>query len=196
MSDTIERKARFTSMDEGTREDWEAIVAHEAVFVNGLADRILAHLRLLDDNYSGFAISRLQHSWQTAHRACRDGRDEEYVVCAVLHDIGDIIGPFNHADIAAAMLKPFVSEQNLWMVKYHALFQGYHYFHHLGMDRNARDQFRGHPFFDYTAEFCAQYDQCSFDPAYETLPLSEFEPMVRRVINMPRQPLFAMPSAA
>src|SRR6185503_8177698 len=115
-------------------------------------------------------------------RAHRDGRDEEYVVCALLHDTGDTLGSMNHADIATAILKPFVSEQNLWMVEKHGVFQGYYFFEHLGLDKNLREEFRSHPWFDYTEEFCAKYDQSSFDPGYESMPLDAFEPMVRNVM--------------
>ena len=122
---------------------------------------------MLDGDYGGFPVDRLTHSLQTATLAQRDGRDEEYVVCALLHDIGDTLGSFNHPDIAAAILKPFVCEENLWMVEKHGIFQGYYFFHHLGMDRNMRDQFRGHPYFERTEEFCAKYDGPAFDPQGE-----------------------------
>ena len=150
----------------------------------------MAHLRLLDGDYGGFAVDRLTHSLQTATRAQRDGRDDEYVVCALLHDIGDTLGSFNHPDIAAAILKPFVAEENLWMVEKHGIFQGYYFFHHLGMDRNMRDQYREHPHFARTVEFCAKYDGPAFDPQGETLPLSFFEPMVRRVFAAPKQTIY------
>src|SRR5512139_414137 len=133
-----ERKAVFRQMTDGTQEDWMIIGANAMAFNRKLPDRVLAHLRLLDGDFGGYAVDRLTHSLQTATRAHRDGRDEEYVVCALLHDIGDTLGSLNHADIAAAILKPFVSEQNLWMVEKHALFQGFYFFEHLGLDRNLR----------------------------------------------------------
>jgi predicted HD phosphohydrolase len=151
---------------------------------------VLAHLRLLDGDYGGFAVDRLTHSLQTATLAHRDGRDEEYVVCALLHDIGDTLGSFNHADVAAAIVKPFVSEENHWMVEQHAVFQGYYFFHHIGGDRNLRDRFRGHPSFERTAEFCARYDGPAFDPKGETLPLDFFEPMLRRVMAFPKRSMY------
>ena len=123
-------------------------------FIVELPDRVLAHLKMLQGDCGGFAIDRLEHCLQTATRAHRDGRDEEYVVCALLHDMGDILGPRNHADVAAAILKPFVSEQNHWMVEKHAIFQGYYFFHHLGLDRNMREEFRDHPWYAVTEEFC------------------------------------------
>lgn len=177
-------------MEDGTQEDWMIIGASAMNFNRGLPDRVLTHLSLLNGDFGGYAVDRFEHSLQTATRAHRDGRDEEYVVCALLHDIGDTLGSMNHADIGAAILKPFVSEQNLWMLEKHAIFQGYYFFEHLGLDKNMRDEFRDHPWFDYTAEFCAKYDQTAFDPAYDTLPLATFEPMVRNVMQRPRRSIY------
>ena len=190
MSDASHARARFTSMERGTADDWAVISSYFPDFARGLPDRVLAHLRLLDGDYGGFAVDRLTHSLQTATLAHRDGRDEEYVVCALLHDIGDTLGSFNHADVAAAIVKPFVSEENHWMVEQHAVFQGYYFFHHIGGDRNLRERFRGHPAFDRTAEFCARYDGPAFDPKGETLPLEFFEPMLRRVMAFPKRSMY------
>jgi predicted HD phosphohydrolase len=183
-------RAKFHSMLEGTREDWAIIATNQAAFAQALPDRVLAHLRLLAGDYGGFAVDRLQHSLQTATRALRDGQGDEYVVCALLHDIGDTLGTFNHADIAASILKPFVSEQNLWMVEQHAVFQGYYFFEYLDLDRHMRERFRRHPWFELTAEFCAKYDQSAFDPDYDTLPLEVFEPMVRTLMARPRRSIY------
>ena len=185
-----EERAKFRAMQEGTAEDWNIISGHFKSFSTGLPDRIMTHLKLLDGDYGGFPIDRLEHSLQTATRAHRDGRDEEYVVCALLHDIGDTLGSFNHPDVAAAILKPFVSEENLWMVEKHGVFQGYYFFHHLGMDRHLREQFKDHPLYQYTAEFCAKYDAPAFDPDYESEPLEFFEPMLRRVFARPRRSIY------
>ncbi|HKY77766.1 MAG TPA: HD domain-containing protein [Acidimicrobiia bacterium] len=184
-------QAAFTGMEESTAEDWAIIGRNFVAHGKGLADRILAHLELLDGDFGGFQVDRLTHSLQTATRAFRAGEDEEYVVCALLHDIGDTLGSYNHADIAAAIVRPFVSEENHWMVEKHAIFQGYFFFHHLGMDRNLREQFRGHPAFERTARFCELYDSPAFDPAGETLPLEHFAPMVRRLFEVPRQTLYS-----
>jgi predicted HD phosphohydrolase len=184
-------RAAFTNMEHCEKRDWEIIGASFVPFAQRLPDRVLAHLRLLDGDYGGFAIDRLQHSLQSATRAQQAGEDEEYVVCALLHDIGDTLGSFNHSEIAAAVLKPFVSEANLWMVEKHAIFQGYYYFHHVGMDRDARERFRGHAWFDRTARFCELYDAPAFDPKGETLPLEFFEPMVRRFFAGPKRTLFS-----
>jgi predicted HD phosphohydrolase len=180
---TSEARARFHAMSEGTQDDWMIIAQAAGEFSMGLPQRIIAHLNLLKGDCGGFAVDRYEHSLQTATRALRDGRDEEYVVCALLHDIGDTLGPRNHADIGAAILKPFVSEQNHWMVANHAIFQGYYFFDYLGLDRNMRDQFKGHPWYEYTAQFCHLYDQNSFDPAFDSEPLETFIPMLERVLT-------------
>src|SRR5438132_9670442 len=176
----------FTRMMDATREDYAVIARHALGFTQGLPDRILRHLALLAGDTGGFAVDRLTHSLQTATRAHRDGRDEEYVVCALLHDIGDTLGSFNHPDIAAAILKPFVSPENLAMVEKHGIFQGYYFFHHLGMDRNLRDQFAGQALYERTLEFCEKYDAPAFDAHYDSLPLEFFEPMLRRVMAQPK----------
>ena len=182
--------AQFTHMQDGTAEDWQLIAQDFMAHAAKLPDRILSHLKLLDGDFGGFPIDRLTHSLQTATLAHRDGRDEEYVVCALLHDIGDTLGSYNHPDIAAAMLKPFVSAENHWMVEKHGVFQGYYFFHHLGMDRYLREQFKDHPQYQATIDFCARYDAAAFDPEGEVLPLEFFEPMLRRVFAQPKQSLY------
>jgi predicted HD phosphohydrolase len=189
-SDLHGDQAQFKSMMEGTQEDWAIIAGHSKAFNKGLADRVLAHLRLLDGDYGGFPIDRLTHSLQSATLAHRDGMNEEYVVCALLHDIGDTLGSYNHPDIAAAILKPFVSEANHWMVANHGIFQGYYFFHHLGLDRDMRESYRNHPHFEHTARFCHRHDQNAFDPAYEAMPLEAFEPMVQRLFAAPKNSIY------
>jgi predicted HD phosphohydrolase len=185
-----EPRAAFTTMERSTVDDWAIIGASFVPFAQKLPDRVLAHLRLLDGDYGGFAVDRLTHSLQTATLAHRAGEDEEYVVCALLHDIGDTLGSFNHADIAGAILRPFVSEANQWMVEKHRIFQGYYFFHHIGLDRNAREEFRGHPWFERTALFCEKYDGPAFDPKLETMPLEAFEPMLRRLFAAPKRSIY------
>ena len=187
---TTSPRAEFHAMTEGTKADWDVIAGEALHMYAGLPDRVLAHLRLLDNDYGGFAVDRLTHSLQTATRAANANRDDEYVFAALLHDIGDTLGSFNHADIAAAIVKPFLDDRNQWMVEKHAIFQGYYFFHHLGLDRDLREKFRGHEYFDYTEEFCAEYDQPAFDPAYPTLPLEHFEPLVRSIMARPRRSIY------
>jgi predicted HD phosphohydrolase len=183
-------RATFTNMEASTQADWMKIGASFIPYARALPERVLAHLRLLDGDFGGFPVDRLTHCLQTATRAHRDGRDEEYVVCALLHDIGDTLGTYNHPDIAAAILKPFVSEGNHWMVANHGIFQGYYFFHHIGMDRNMRDAFRAQPHYAQTEEFCAKYDGPAFDAKAETLPLEHFEPMLRRVFAQPKNSIY------
>jgi len=190
MSKDDRPRATFTTMETSTQSDWNVIGAEFVRFGQGLPDRILQHLKLLDGDYGGFPVDRLTHSLQTATRAHADGRDEEYVVCALLHDIGDTLGSYNHPEVAAAILKPFVSEANHWMVEKHGIFQGYYFFHYVGLDRNMREALRGHPHFAYTEEFCAKYDGPAFDPKGETRPLSFFEPMLRRVFARPSRSMY------
>jgi predicted HD phosphohydrolase len=177
-------------MIDSTAADWEIIQREFLLYGRSLPDRILSHLKLLEGETGGFPVDRLTHSLQTATRAHRDGRDEEYVVCALLHDIGDTLGSFNHADVAAAMIKPFVSDKNHWMVAHHGIFQGYYFFHYIGLERNLRETFRGHPYFEHTEQFCALYDAPAFDARAETLPLEFFEPMLRRVFAAPRHSIY------
>src|SRR5690349_12214348 len=179
-------RAEFTSMAEGTQEDWNRIAAATSAYYPGLADRVTTHLRLLEGDHGGFNVDRLTHSLQTATRAYRANRDDDYIACALIHDIGDSLASYNHADIAAAILKPFVNEGYHWMIENHTVFQGYYFFDYVGRDRNERDKFAGHPYFDLTAEFCADFDGPSFEPEYPTMKLEEFEPLLRTFFANPK----------
>lgn len=192
METTIDQHAQFTDLQHSKAEDWKIIGEDFKIYASKLADRVIAHLQLLDGDFGGFPVDRLTHSLQTATRAHRDGKDEEYVICALLHDIGDTLGSFNHPDIAAAILKPFVSTENFEMIEKHGLFQAYYFFHFLGMDRNLRDQFKGQPLYERTLEFCEKYDAPAFDKNYDTLPLSFFEPMLRRLLAKPVNTIYTM----
>ena len=185
-----EQRAGFRSLAESSEADWAIVGSHFMAFNQGLPDRVLAHLKLLDGDYGGFPIDRLQHSLQTATRAHQAGESEPYVVMALLHDIGDTLGSYNHPDVAAAILKPFVDKKLHWMVEHHGIFQGYYFFHHLGMNRDMREAFRGHEHFEDTARFCELYDQAAFDGNYESAPLEFFEPMVGRVFARPINSLY------
>ncbi len=187
----MSKQAAFSHMEQSTAEDWAIILGELKPYAARLADRVLDHLKALEDDWGGLPVSRLTHCLQTATLAHRDGRDEEYVVCALLHDIGDTLGSYNHPDIAAAMLKPFVSPENVWMVQHHGFFQGYYFFHKIGLDPNMRDQFLNQPeLFARTAEFCDKFDAPAFNKDYDTLPLSFFEPMLRRIFSKPRHSMY------
>jgi predicted HD phosphohydrolase len=190
MTEHAEDRATFRAMTEGTQADWLKIASAAVDFNKDLPDRVLAHLKLLEGDCGGFAVDRMEHSLQSATLAHRDGMDEEYVVCALLHDIGDTLASYNHAELGATILKPFVSEDNHWMLQHHGIFQGYYFFHYLGLDRDMREQFRGHPSFERTAMFCARHDQNAFDPRYDTMPLETFVPMLRRVMERPKRSIY------
>ena len=176
------KQVGFTRMKDGTKEEYEFLAVHETQHTEGTADRLLKALVELDESLSGYQITRLGHSLQTSTRAWRDGADIDWVVAALLHDIGDIYAPYNHDEYAAAILKPFVREQCCWCVQTHGDFQMLYYGQHLdGFDQHKRERHRGHMYFDDCEAFCERWDQASFDPDYETLPLEFFAPVVREV---------------
>lgn len=175
-------KMHFHALDDMDEPDFEILRAvHERNLAN-LPDLLL---RMLDElgGDEAYPVDRRVHSLQAATRALRDGRDEEYVVVTLLHDVAETLGPLNHGEVIAAILKPFISEANLWMLEHHPLFQTYFYGSHVGIDPNGRDAYRDSPYFDRTAEFCALYDEVSFDPDYPSEPVETFVPMVRRVLG-------------
>ena len=171
-------KVTFTAMAHGSQTDYELLDKFHAEDTQDLADRVLDWLRAMDGE-SPYLITRLEHCLQTATRAERDGADDETVVCALLHDIGDFLAPANHSQVAAALLEPYVSEKNHWIVKHHGVFQGYYYFHFYGLDRDTREKYRDHEHYQACVDFCANWDQASFDPDYDTYPLEHFESRVR-----------------
>lgn len=180
------KTVEFRQMKDGTREEYEFLERIESQYVAALPDRILEALGGLAGALGGYRVSRLEHSLQTASRAEDDGADEEMVFGALLHDIGDVLAPANHAQYAAAVIRPYVREEVTWVVAHHGLFQLYYYAHHVGGDRHAREQYRDHPWFDACERFCERWDQAAFDPDYPTRPLEHFEPLVRRILS--RQP--------
>jgi predicted HD phosphohydrolase len=190
MNDQVMDRAKFHAMTEGTQADWDIIRGEAMVHSPQGGKRVLDHLRLLDGDVGGYPVDRLTHSLQTATRAHRDGRSESYIVMALLHDIGDTLGAYNHPDIAAAIIKPFVSEEEHWICEQHGIFQGVYFFEYLGLDKNLREQFRGHPHFEACADFCAKYDQNSFDPNYDHAPLEFFEPMVMKLFEKPQRSIY------
>ena len=175
---------KFTQMKDGDAEDYAFLTEHEIEYTKGTADRLLRALVSLDESLSGYQITRLGHSLQSATRAEADGADIDWIVAALLHDIGDIFAPYNHDEYAATILRPFVREQCTWVVEKHGDFQMLYYGHHLeGYDQHKRERHRGNAYFDDCSEFCERWDQASFDPDYENLPLDFFAPMVRKVFD-------------
>jgi len=175
----------FTRMQDGTREEYEFLDGLEDEYKAGLPERILEHLRKLEHSLSGYRINRLEHSLQGATRAFRAGEAEEMIVAVLLHDIGDELATYSHSEMAAAILRPFVSDKLYWIVKHHGVFQMYYYAHHCGGDRNAREIYRDHAWYQDAIDFCHNYDQNCFDPDYDSEPLEFFDPILRRVMAQP-----------
>ncbi|WP_286222774.1 HD domain-containing protein [Marinobacter apostichopi] len=173
----------FRQMKEGTREDYVFLDGLEEEFNKGLVDRLLHALRSLEHSLSGYQVSRLEHSLQSASRAEADGADEEMIIAALLHDLGDDLAPYNHSQLAASIIRPYVRAEVTWVVQHHGVFQSYYYAHHFGENPNERDRYRNHPWYRTCVEFCERYDQASFDPDYPTSPLAHFEPMLRRIFS-------------
>lgn len=184
-------QARFRHFGESIHEEWALIDDHFRHYQSDACRRVLLHLQRLRGDHHGYPIDRYDHCLQTATRALNAGADEEMVVCALLHDIGDDLAPANHAEIAAAILAPFIDPLNTWMIRHHELFQGYHYRHFFGQDRHAREDYVQHPAYERTVRFCDEWDQSSFDLDYPTLPLSDFVPMVERILA--REPFGGLP---
>jgi predicted HD phosphohydrolase len=173
----------FRRMEDGTREDYELLDRSELEYARGLPGRVLEAVRRLDHSLQGYPVSRLTHSLQTATRALQDGADDELIVAALIHDVGDELAPYNHAEIAAGIIRPYVRPEVSWIVEQHGLFQTYYYVHHNGGDRFMRDRYRGHQWYEACASFCQRWDQSSFDPDFATLPLEAFEPHVQRIFG-------------
>ena len=182
------KKVNFTEMKNGSKEDYELLEKYEKNFERKTADRLIKYLASQTTTLEGYQITRLEHSLQAATRAYKNGESEEMVVATLLHDIGDDLAPMNHSQYAASIIRPYVSEKTYWIILHHGLFQTYYSAHHLGGDRNARDKFKDHKYYQDTVDFCEKYDQSSFDPNYKSMSLKEFEPMVKKIFD--RKPFY------
>ena len=176
-------KVKFKQMKDGTKEDYLLLDAHEKNYIKGTADRIINFMSNLNNTLEGYQISRLEHSLQTATRALNDKANEEMIVAALLHDIGDELAPLNHSEYAAAVLKPYVSEKTHWIIEKHGEFQMYYYAHHLNGNKNQRDKYKGHKYYEDTINFCEKWDQKSFDPNFKSLDLKDFKPYVKKIFS-------------
>ncbi|MFE7423341.1 HD domain-containing protein [Rhodococcus sp. NPDC057529] len=176
-------KAQFTRIDESTRQDWQVIAQYDDEHQCELPARVLEMLTRMGGDNQPYQVSRLEHCLQAASRAERDGADEEMIVAALVHDIGDELALYDHAEFAASILKPYVSRKTHWIIQQHDIFQGKYYWDHLDLNPDERERFRDHPWFDDCERFCRDWDCPSFDPDYPTLPLEHFEPMVKRVFG-------------
>jgi predicted HD phosphohydrolase len=179
------QQVSFRRMDEGTPADYALLNTLEERFVETLPDRILAALDGLKNSLAGYQINRLEHSLQSASRAEDDGADIELIVAALIHDLGDDLAPLNHSQLAAAIIRPYVRAEVSWIIEHHGVFQMFYYGDAMGVDKNAREIYRGHKWFDSCERFCAHWDQMSFDPDYKSRPLEHFEPMVREIFSRP-----------
>jgi len=177
------KRVKFTQMKDGTKEDYLLLDKHEKKYIEGTADRLMKFMSSLNTTLEGYQVTRLEHSLQTATRALNDKAEDEMIVAALLHDIGDELAPLNHSEYAAAVLKPYVSEKTHWIIEKHGEFQMYYYAHHLGGNRNQREKYKGHKYYQDTINFCENWDQKSFDPNFKSLPLEKFEPLVKKIFS-------------
>ena len=176
-------RVKFTQMKYGSKEDYLLLEKHEKKYIEGTADRLIKFMSSLNATLEGYQVSRLEHSLQTATRALNDKAEDEMIVAALLHDIGDELAPLNHSEYAAAVLKPYVSEKTHWIVEKHGEFQTYYYAHHLGGNKNQREKYKGHKYFKDTVDFCENWDQKSFDPNFKSLSIQEFEPFIKKIFS-------------
>ena len=170
-------------MEDGTSEEYAFLDELENQYVQDLPFRLIEALKALDCSLSGYQISRLEHSLQGATRAFLAGEDLEMVMAVLFHDIGDPLAPYSHSEMAAAILRPFVSEKIYWIIKHHGVFQMYYYAHHLNGNRNQRNKYKGHAYYQDTINFCENWDQKSFDPNFKSLTLKDFEPYVKKIFS-------------
>ena len=177
------KQVKFTEMKNGSKEDYMLLDKHEKKFAEKTGERLLKFMSTLDDTLEGYKVTRLEHSLQTATRALNDKADDEMIVAALFHDIGDELAPLNHSEYAAAVLKPYVSEKTHWVIEKHGEFQMYYYAHHLGGNRNQRDKYKGHKYFLDTINFCEKWDQSSFDPNFKSLNIENFRPYVQKIFS-------------
>ena len=176
-------KVKFTQMKDGTKDDYLLLEKHEKKFIEETASRILKYMSVLTSTLEGYQVSRLEHSLQAATRALQDKAEDEMIVATLLHDIGDELSFHNHAEFAAAVLKPYVSEKTHWIVEKHGIFQLYYYAHHLGYNKDERENYKGHKYYKDTIDFCENWDQKSFDPNFKSLTLKNFEPYVKKIFS-------------
>jgi predicted HD phosphohydrolase len=177
------KSVNFTEMKNGSKEDYLLLDKHEKKYIEGTADRLIKFMSGLSNTLEGYQVTRLEHSLQTATRALNDKADEEMIVAALFHDIGDELAPLNHSEYAGTVLKPYVNEKTHWVIEKHGEFQMYYYAHHLDGNRDQRDKYKGHKYYQDTVNFCENWDQKSFDPNFRSMSLKEFEPFVKKIFS-------------
>ena len=182
----VSKKVKFTEMKDGDKEDYLLLKELEKSYVSMTSDRIIEELKRQGTiSLEGYQITRLEHGLQSGTRAFRDGADIDWIIGALLHDIGDGLAPQNHDRMSAEVIRPFVREEVSWVVEHHGIFQMIYYAHHYGWDKNARDKFKDNIYFQTCADFCERWDQKSFDPEYENKDLDFFKPMIKEVFSRP-----------
>ena len=186
MSNQSNKTVGFTAMKDGSAEDYLIIKANDEKTAQELPDRLIDHLKEMEKDDGAYQINRLEHVLQCATRAARDGAGDDWVVAALLHDIGDVLAPFTHGAVAAEILKPFVNEEVEWVIRHHGTFQMFYNKSLSEADRTLRDKYRDYPYYQSAVDFCEKWDQCSFDPGYESEKLEFFLPIIKRVFS--RQP--------
>jgi predicted HD phosphohydrolase len=181
-------RAKFRALSQATSEDWSVIERAEREYRRdyGPGHGLLAVLAsIADGDPIGNPVNLYTHCLQTATRVLAAGEDDELVVVALFHDLPEAFSDNHHGRVAAQMLAPWISERRTWLLVHHVELQAYHFANHPTRDRNERDPYKGHPYFEEAARFCELYDQNSFDPDYPVLPLAEFRPIVRRFFSGP-----------
>ena len=182
----VSKKVKFTKMEDGDKEDYLLLKELEKSYISMTSDRIIEELKRQGTiSLEGYQITRLEHGLQSGTRAFRDGADIDWIIGALLHDIGDGLAPQNHDRMSAEVIRPFVREEVSWVVEHHGIFQMIYYAHHYGWDKNARDKFKDNIYFQTCADFCERWDQKSFDPEYENKDLDFFKPMIKEVFSRP-----------
>ena len=182
---TMPETVSFHRMDEGTEDDYALLHKQEQNFITALPSRIVSALENLEHSLSGYQVSRLEHSLQTATRAEQGGADKELIVAALIHDIGDDLAPENHSQMAAAIIRPYVRAEVTWILEMHGVFQMYYYADKIGLNKHERDRWRSHHWFDGCEKFCRDWDQVSFDPSFLSKPLDYFIPLINEIFSRP-----------
>ena len=179
-----EKTVKFVEMKDGDKEDYLLLQELEKPYLKMTPNRIIEELKRQGDvSLEGYKITRLEHGLQSGTRALRDGADLDWIVGALLHDIGDGLAPQNHDRMSAEVVRPYVREEVSWVIEHHGIFQMIYYAHHYGWDKNARDRFKDNIYFKSCSDFCERWDQSCFDPSYNSEPLETFEPMIKEVFT-------------
>lgn len=175
-------KLTFRHLADSTKADHEILQPYLEEENKLTGERVIEMFASLKGKDCGpLPVDIFEHGLQTATLALRDGEDEETVVCALLHDLGHFVAPMNHGRFIAELLQPFISEANYWVLQHHTIFQAFYYLHHIGKDRNARDEYKDSPYYERAVRFVERWDQKAFDPDFRPEPIDVFAPMVRRI---------------